>query len=175
MIATMAARQAEPGSGERSRVLDEVSTAVAEMARRHCGALIVIEGTTGLEDVAEAGVRLDAVVSAPLLLDIFYPNAPLHDKAVVIRRNRIAAASCPLPTAAGNRPRHLGMRHKAGLGISEVTDAVSIVVSEERGTVSIGIDGHLLQLDDPADIRFALLELVERGRDFSIIPGSLIV
>ena len=108
------------------------------------GALIVFEQQTGLQDVIETGTRLNAEISAPLLENIFEPNTPLHDGAVVIREREIMAAACILPLAeASGVSRELGTRHRAALGISENTDAIVLVVSEETGIVSMAKDGTL--------------------------------
>jgi len=129
--------------------LDALRDAVAGMAQRKIGALIVIERETGLQEYTERGVRIDAEPSAELLQGIFFPNSPLHDGAVVIRGDRVAAASVTLPLSENELPGDLGTRHRAGLGITERTDAVSIVVSEETGDVSVAADGRMYtRLDD---------------------------
>ena len=115
-----------------------------DLSKRRVGALIVFEQQTGLQDVVETGTRLNAVISAPLLENIFEPNTPLHDGAVVIRDREVAAAACILPLAeASGVSRELGTRHRAAVGISENTDAIVLVVSEETGIVSLARDGAL--------------------------------
>ena len=117
---------------ERDTVISEIVQTVTDLSRRRVGALMVFERQTGLEDVIETGTRLDAEISAPLLENIFEPNTPLHDGAVVIRDDQIMAAACILPLAeASGVSRELGTRHRAALGISENTDALVVVVSEE--------------------------------------------
>jgi diadenylate cyclase len=139
----------------RSRAPQEgLPTAITESARqcsdlRH-GALVVLEGETGLQDYVDTGVRLDALPSAALIVAIFYANSPLHDGAVVIREGRIAAAHCTLPLAEVAEGTHLGTRHRAALGISERTDAIAVVVSEETGEISLASNGRLLRPLDPA-------------------------
>jgi diadenylate cyclase len=139
----------------RSRAPQEgLPTAVTESARqcselRH-GALVVLEGETGLQDYVATGVPLDAVPSAALLVAIFYANSPLHDGAVIVREGRIAAAHCTLPLAEAADGMHLGTRHRAALGISERTDAIAVVVSEETGEISLASNGRLLRPLDPA-------------------------
>jgi diadenylate cyclase len=129
--------------------LDEVREAVREMARRHVGALIVLERETGLQDYAETGIPIDAVPTAQLIENIFYPNSPLHDGALVLRGDRVVAASVTLPLSENTLPGELGTRHRAGLGITERTDAVSLVVSEQTGDISVAADGRLYtRLDD---------------------------
>lgn len=125
-------------------VVDEIAQAVMTLAKGHVGALIVIERHVPLGDVIERGVPLDAVVTGSLLTTIFQVDTPLHDGAVIIRRGRVAAAGCILPLSSKLKAQSLfGTRHRAALGISEESDALSIVVSEERGTVSIAMSGRL--------------------------------
>ena len=115
-----------------------------DLSKRRVGALIVFEQQTSLQDVIETGTRLNAEISAPLLENIFEPNTPLHDGAVVIRDAEIMAAACILPLAeASGVSRELGTRHRAAVGISENTDAIVLVVSEETGIVSLARDGAL--------------------------------
>ena len=129
---------------ERDTVINEIVQTVVDLSRRRVGALLVFERQTGLEDVIETGTRLNAVISAPLLENIFEPNTPLHDGAVVIRDDRIMAAACILPLAeASGVIRGLGTRHRAAVGISENTDAAVIVVSEQTGIISLAMDGSL--------------------------------
>ncbi len=108
------------------------------MSKRHIGALISIEMETGLEEYIETGIDIDAVVSSQLLINTFIPNTPLHDGAVIIKDNRLAVAAAYLPLSDNPLiPKELGTRHRAGVGISEVTDALTIIVSEETGGVTI--------------------------------------
>lgn len=130
---------------DASGVAHTVARAAAEMACIHHGALIVLEGETGLEDFVATGVRLDALPSVPLLLSIFYVNSAMHDGAVIIREGRIAAAGCTLPLGEPVGSGHLGTRHRAALGISERTDAAAVVVSEETGEISLALNGRLLR------------------------------
>ena len=121
-----------------------VVLACMNMARKKTGALIVIEQKFVLNEYIATGILLDAIVSAPLLVQIFEHNLPLHDGAVVIRGNRITAATCYLPLSENKTiSKELGTRHRAGLGISEVTDALTVIVSEETGQVSLTKDGQL--------------------------------
>lgn len=131
--------------GQRRReVIGELVSAAGNMARRKCGALMVVERRIGLQNLVDDSVRLDIKVNAMVLESIFYPNSPLHDGAVIIRDGRIVAARAILPlTRAENISRRLGTRHRAALGISEDTDAVTIVVSEETGAISIACRGVL--------------------------------
>jgi diadenylate cyclase len=124
--------------------INAVVAACAEMAKKRIGAIIVFERDIKLDDTIHTGTRLDAEVSHELLTNIFFPNTPLHDGAVIIRNARIVAAGCMLPlTAKTNLSRDLGMRHRAGIGISEVTDAIAVIVSEETGSISVAIRGML--------------------------------
>ena len=125
-------------------IIDEIVQTVVDLSRRRVGALIVFERKTGLQDVIETGTQLNAEISAPLLENIFEPNTPLHDGAVVIRNDQIMAAACILPLAeASGVSRELGTRHRAAVGITENTDAAVLVVSEETGIVSLATDGRL--------------------------------
>lgn len=125
-------------------VLTTISEAAIEMSTHRIGALIVIERETGLDDFIHSGVPVDAVPTKDLLINIFWRNSPLHDGAAILRDNRIAAAKCILPPSEKVMPGHLGTRHRAALGISEQTDAVVIVVSEETGAISVAFNGQLL-------------------------------
>lgn len=147
--------------------LDEVVTAVMEMARERHGAIIVIERGTGLEDFIETGVRLDAGLNAKLIEGIFYPNSPLHDKALIVRDERMVAAGCTLPLSSSGGSSRLGTRHRAALGISEQTDAIAIVVSEQAGSVSIASEGRLIPLRDEGRVRTTLEALANRRGDES--------
>jgi len=147
------------GSG-RSRVetvVHEIASAAGALAKRRIGALIVIEGHEGLRNYVENGVALDAVVSDELLVSLFSPGTPLHDGAVVLRFDRVAAASCFLPlTSDSELAVSLGSRHRAALGISEETDALAIVVSEETGRISSAISGRLSRDLDTESLRALL-------------------
>ena len=136
-----------------------------DLSRRRVGALIVFEQQTGLQDVVETGTRLDAEISAPLLENIFEPNTPLHDGAVVIRDDQILAAACILPLAeASGVSRELGTRHRAAVGISENTDALVLVVSEETGIISMARDGVLTRPLSVETLKRILDEIYEENR-----------
>ncbi|QNQ80694.1 diadenylate cyclase CdaA [Lactobacillus sp. PV034] len=120
------------------KMVEELDKAIQYMSKRRIGALITIQQNTGLEDYIETGIPLDADISGELLINIFIPNTPLHDGAVIIRDNKIAVAAAYLPLSDNSAiPKNLGTRHRAAVGISEVTDAITIVVSEETGGVTI--------------------------------------
>jgi uncharacterized protein (TIGR00159 family) len=126
------------------QVIDELVLALSDMGRSKTGALVVIERNTPLGDIVERGVEIDGLVTRDLLLTIFYPDTPLHDGAVIIRNDKIAAAGCILPLAVGLKHRAtLGTRHRAAMGITEESDALAVVVSEERGTISVAIGGKI--------------------------------
>lgn len=127
-------------------LIDAVCQAAVEMSRNHTGALIVLERHIKLDDVARSGVELDAKVSSYLLRNIFYDKAPLHDGAVIIRNCRIWSASCILPlTSRTDIDQDLGTRHRAAVGLSEICDAIVLVVSEETGFISVAHHGELVQ------------------------------
>ena len=133
-----------PNTSNTNTIVSEIIQTLTDLSRRRVGALIVFERKTGLLDVIETGTRLNAEISAPLLENIFEPNTPLHDGAVVIRDEQIVAAACILPLAeASGVSRELGTRHRAAVGISENTDAIVLVVSEETGIISMARDGVL--------------------------------
>jgi len=138
------ARSAIQEEEERDRMIDAFNKSVSYMAKRRIGALISIERETGLSEYIETGTPLNSIVTSELLINIFIPNTPLHDGAVIIQKNRIAAAGCYLPLSENPFiSKELGTRHRAALGLSEVTDAITIVVSEETGAVSITTNGDI--------------------------------
>ena len=147
---------------EQDAALAEVSAAVAELSRHRHGAIIVLERSTGLEEYIESGVRIDAALNAKLIEGIFFPNSPLHDKALIIRGERLIAASCTLPLASGSGAARLGMRHRAALGVTEQTDGIAIVVSEETGAISIASEGRLIPLRDESRVQSTLEALTTR-------------
>ncbi|AUJ30244.1 diadenylate cyclase CdaA [Liquorilactobacillus hordei] len=127
-------------------MIKALDSAIQYMSKRRIGALITIQKNTGLEDYVETGIRLDADITGALLINIFIPNTPLHDGAVIIKENKIAVAAAYLPLSESNLiPKALGTRHRAAVGISEVTDALTIVVSEETGGVTITKNNELLR------------------------------
>ena len=143
-------------------VIDEMVLALGNMSRRRVGALIVIENKTRLTDVIATGTPVDGVVSQPLIENIFEPNTPLHDGAVVVRGERVMSAACLLhlsdTTGVG---RDLGTRHRAGLGMSEVSDATVFIVSEETGIISMARSGQLTRHLDEDSLRRILHELYD--------------
>lgn len=131
-------------SAEEMKSIDEIVKAAVNLASKKIGALIVIEREVSLRDYIEIGIPLDAKVSKELLVSIFHPTSPMHDGAVIIKGNRIMAAGCFLPLALGAEiSKAYGTRHRAGIGLSEETDAVVIIISEETGQISVAIRGEL--------------------------------
>ncbi len=149
------------------KVIDEIVRASVFLAEKKIGALIVFERFTKLEHFLEGScVELDALVSLELIINIFEPNTPLHDGAVIVKNNRIAYAKCVLPlTINTDIPSHLGTRHRAGLGIAEETDAVALIVSEERGSISIAFDGVLYSDLDNITVKKLLMEFLGVEKD----------
>ncbi len=154
--------------------IEEVAAACAVLARQKHGALIVLERQTGLQDYADKGVPLDAEVTRQLLTTIFYPNSPLHDGAVIIRNGRLVAAGTVLPLSDNVLgPTPYGTRHRAALGISEYSDAIAVVVSEERGTISVAANGRLVGNLSPERLRRLLLDLFHvKGRGTGAGAGA---
>lgn len=139
---------------QETRLINELDDAIQYMSKRHIGALISIEMETGLEEYIETGIKIDAEVSSQLLINTFIPNTPLHDGAVIIKDARLVAAAAYLPLSDNPTiPKELGTRHRASVGISEVTDALTIVVSEETGDVSITRNAELMQSLSREDYR----------------------
>ena len=143
-------------------VYDEVVLAATTLASTKTGALIVIERNIGLKNIIDGGVKLDAELSYDLLVSIFNTESPLHDGAVVVRRHRVAAASCFLPLTLNPRlSRDLGTRHRAALGVTEDTDAVAVVVSEESGLISIVQRGEIKRGLDATQLRVGISQALE--------------
>ncbi|HAE62234.1 MAG TPA: TIGR00159 family protein [Eubacteriaceae bacterium] len=146
---------------ETKKTIDEIVEAMKEMSDQKTGALVVLEKDTGLEDIISTGTQLDAAISSELLLNIFTPNTPLHDGAVVIRisENRLKAASCLLPlTENKNVSKTLGTRHRAAMGMSENSDAIILIVSEESGVISYANTGKLYRYLDANSLKEFLNE-----------------
>ncbi len=154
---------AQPGFSE---LIDTVTRTAMHLAVQRHGALIVFERETGLENYVETGIRINGEPSAELLGGIFYPNSPLHDGAVILREGRMVAAGCTLPLSETRLPGEMGLRHRAGLGVTEGTDAVSLMVSEETGMVAVATDGRLYtRLDEPRLHELLVRLLSPNGHD----------
>ena len=149
--------EAEQKVHSTAQAIDEIIKAIRTMSGVPTGALIVVEQEVDLSEHEESGVALDAQVSMQLLLNIFEKNAPLHDGAVIIRQNRISSASCILPLTAEHVDVSLGTRHRAAIGISQVSDARVVVVSEETGTISLVIGGEITRNISEKKIREVLM------------------
>lgn len=155
---------------EESQIVEEVVRAAQILAQRGVGALIVLERETNLDDQIEAGTPVDAKVSKELLTALFIPYSPLHDGAVLIQRGRIAYAGCVLPlTARLNLPEGLGTRHRAGVGITEETDALVVIVSEETSAISVMLGGEIMPGLDPPRLRVVLREIL--SGEWRELPG----
>ena len=159
-------------------VMDELVDAVFGLSKKYTGALIIIERKTKVGDIITTGIEVDSLLTSEFIRNIFIPNTPLHDGAMIIRNNRIKAAGCILPlTENKDLDKELGTRHKAALGISEISDALSIVVSEETGNVSFAKDGVLTRNLDSAGLRKLISEnLLEEGeinKKISLLRGKI--
>ena len=144
----------------REEMLDELASAVATLSTRRIGAIIALEREVGLTEYTEGGKQLDAAVNKDLLVALFQKSSPIHDGAVVIRRGRIVAAACFLPlTSSPVVSKELGSRHRAAIGVAEETDAAVLVVSEERGQISLVREGIMTPDVEPKALREALVEL----------------
>jgi diadenylate cyclase len=146
-------------------IVEEIVTAAGLLAKNHVGAIIVVEREIGLRNYVESGIPIDAVLSYDLLTTIFQPTAPMHDGAVIVQEDRIAAAACFLPLSV--RPgldRDLGTRHRAAIGLSEESDALAVVVSEQRGEISVALGGHLERGLSTDDLHARLQQLIVHQR-----------
>jgi diadenylate cyclase len=135
-------------SATTQRLVNEVVRGVEQLSEQKHGALIVFEGSTGLADLVERGVSIDGELTTELLTTIFFPNTSLHDGAIIVRGNRITAAGCVLPLTQREVPdAQMGTRHRAAIGVTEESDAMSVAVSEETGSISVARNGRILRLD----------------------------
>ena len=157
---------------EETRVIDEVATSVEQLAQLGYGALIVLTREVGLRTIVDSGVPLNARVSADLLTTIFTSRSPLHDQAVVIEGETLIAARCTLPLAEEIGERRLGMRHRAALGLSQESDAVTVVVSEENRAISLALGGVLTRELSAAELKERLAELMTSGRRSTVAPAE---
>jgi diadenylate cyclase len=151
---------------ELNITINEIAIAVQNLAESRTGALIVIEQSTGLNELIGAGTLLDANVTSNLLENIFVVNTPLHDGATIIRNNRILASGCVLPLTDNNTiNKKLGTRHRAAIGLSEVSDSIIIIVSEETGVVSLAINGRITRGYDKEKLRNILIKIIENRNE----------
>ncbi|MCY6371506.1 diadenylate cyclase CdaA [Clostridium ganghwense] len=150
-------------------IITEIVDAVENLSKSRTGALIVIEQTTGLGDIIATGNELDSVISSALLDNIFVVNTPLHDGATIIRNGRIAAAGCFLPLTNNNTiNKQLGTRHRAAIGMSEVSDALTIVVSEETGIISLAVNGNLTRYYTRDKLKDILIRIITSRKNKNI-------
>ncbi|MFW6097804.1 MAG: diadenylate cyclase CdaA [Chloroflexota bacterium] len=157
---------------ENSAVAATARAALRLSQRRH-GALVVFEQDTGLQEYVDTGIKLNAEPSAELLLTIFNKNTELHDGAVIVRGESLVAAACVMPLSTSSlSDRQMGLRHRAALGISEVSDAVAVVVSEETGQIAIAHNGRILRRQDPARLDAILYAFLQNGTDVMTKKGS---
>lgn len=162
----------EAGKSDEGRFSDktvnEIIRACIEMGKVKTGALIVVEQQQSLKDYEKTGIEVDGIVSSQLLINIFEHNTPLHDGAVIVRRNRVVSATCYLPLS-DNRglDKELGTRHRAGVGLSEVTDSLTIIVSEETGKISVAYEGKIERGVDAERLREYLVKIQNKGSDVS--------
>ncbi len=148
---------------------EEIVVAVSHLAAQRVGALIVMERAIGLRAHIESGIRLDAVLTYDLLVSMFQPTTPLHDGAVIVQEDRVAAAACFLPLTVNPRlGRDLGTRHRAAIGVTEESDAVAVVVSEETGQIALAVDGRIERDLGPDELRTRLRELGVHLRDTAL-------
>ena len=153
------------GAGTGTESVSPIARAAGNMSRRRIGALVVMERNVGISGIVESGVQLAAEVTSPLLESIFYPNAPLHDGAVVVRGTRVVAAKCLLPLSDTTElGAELGTRHRAAVGVTEETDAIVVVVSEQTGRMSVAHRGDLKPMRDVRELESTIAELVAGGR-----------
>ena len=142
--------------------IEEIAVAAAQLAAARIGAIIIIERQIGLRNYIEAGLPLDAMLTYDLLVSIFQPKSPLHDGAVIVQNDRVAAAACFLPlTVNPQLARNLGTRHRAAIGLTEENDAVAVIVSEETGRISVALDGKIEGPYDPEELKRRLKTLLK--------------
>lgn len=147
------------------KTVNEIVKACFEMGRTRTGALIVMERNDSLSEYERTGIELDSIVSSQLLINIFEHNTPLHDGAVIVKGNRVTSATCYLPLSDNMElSKDLGTRHRAGVGISEVTDSLTLIVSEETGRVSVAYEGRLYRNVEAAELREHLVRLQNKTR-----------
>jgi len=156
-----------------NKAINEIVDAAGVMSRKKIGALIVIERTTGINDIIETGTTIDAQISADLLMNIFYPKSPLHDGAVVIKNNRLMAAGCLLPLSANKYiSKELGTRHRAAMGMTESSDAMIVIVSEETGHISMAVEGKLQRFLDTKTLKELMITTLSQEKEIKTGGGK---
>src|SRR5215469_11639460 len=167
-LAELGSSQFFSSATQKKETIDVLTEAVFELSNKQIGALLAIERDTAIRSFAESGVNIDCEMSQELLLTIFYPKTPLHDGGVIVRNDRIIAAACIFPVSQReDLNRTLGLRHRAGIGITEESDAVAVVVSEETGNISICHRGKIERGFKPGQFEKRLSELLLRDNDSS--------
>jgi diadenylate cyclase len=160
-LAALGSRHIFSSATQNRETIEVITDTIVELSNRQLGALIAIERDTNLRSVADTGVKIDCELSSELLLTIFHPKTPLHDGGIILRNDRILAASCIFPLSQReDLDRNLGLRHRAGLGLTEDSDAIALIVSEETGIISICHRGKIERNFDPEDFRRRLGELL---------------
>ena len=154
-------KRKKTGMNEENPSVMKIVRACEQMSKNRVGALIIIEHNMSLTDIVSSGEKVDAIISSPLIQNIFFKNSPLHDGAMIISHNRITAAGCILPVSHDmNIPKGLGLRHRAALGISQQSDALAIVVSEENGAISIARRGELQHRVATEELESQIAEII---------------
>jgi uncharacterized protein (TIGR00159 family) len=156
-----------------TRLAETIARAAQQLAERRFGALLIIERSTPLGEYASRGVAVDALMSSELLLNIFWPNSPLHDGAVIIHGDRVVAAGVVLPLSQSPTVEHMGTRHRAGIGITEISDAIAVVVSEETGTISLANAGRMVRNLGEARLQ-KVLSILDRSAAFGTNGRSVV-
>lgn len=152
------------GDEDVEKIVDDLVKAVRVFSKNSMGALLIIERETGLNDYIETGVKIDGLISSEFLVNVFINKTPLHDGAVIIRGDRVAAAGCFLPLSENpNLSKEIGTRHRAGIGITEQSDAVAIIVSEETGVISVAEEGKLTRFLDDLTLKELLLKRLQKN------------
>lgn len=160
---------AASGDMDQAKVIAEITRSATVLSKNKIGALIIVERETGLEEHIDNGVKIDGLVTAQFLINIFVPKTPLHDGAVIIRGDRVAAAACFLPLSENpHLSSDLGTRHRAGIGITEHSDAVAVIVSEETGSISLAVEGVLNRHLDENELSKKLTELLYNRSGYSL-------
>ncbi len=160
---------APSGEIDQTKVVNEIIRAVTLLSKNKIGGLIVLERETGLEEHIDTGVKVDGLVTAEFLVNIFVPKTPLHDGAVIIRGDRVAAAACFLPLSGSpNLPSDFGTRHRAGIGITEHSDAVAVIISEETGYISLAVEGVINRHLDEVELSKRLIDLLYSRPSYSL-------
>lgn len=158
------------GDVGQAKIIAEITRSATVLSKNRMGGLIIIERETGLEEHIDTGVKIDGLFTAEFLVNIFVPRTPLHDGAVIIRGDRVTAAACFLPLSENpHLPTDLGTRHRAGIGITEHSDAVAVIVSEETGIISLAVEGELYRRLDESDLSKRLSELLSNRPGHSLL------